>query len=163
MNGQVGEDGQVGEEPVRHLRVGAYALVVVQGRVLLTQMSAHTPVPGHWGLPGGGIDHGEAPLDAVVREVREETGHVLRDLRLAHVGSHRFTARSPSGRLEDFHSLQVIYTAGVEQVVRPRVLDLGGSTEQAAWVPVRELDVLPLLEGIRDWLAAVLDLPHLAR
>ena len=29
---------------------------------------------GSWTLPGGGVDHGEAPRTAVVREVREECG-----------------------------------------------------------------------------------------
>jgi 8-oxo-dGTP diphosphatase len=44
------------------------------GRVLLCQQSQ-----GHrlWGLPGGSIRHGESPVHAVVRDVREETGMEL--------------------------------------------------------------------------------------
>jgi ADP-ribose pyrophosphatase YjhB (NUDIX family) len=144
------------EQPVPTLRVAAYAVVAVDGRVLLTQMSENTPVPGQWVLPGGGLDHGEAPIDAVVREVHEETGHVLRDVRLADVGSHRFTARSPAGRLEDFQSVQVVYTAGVEQVLEPVVLDVGGSTSQAAWVELADLPRLPITEGTSRWLEQLL-------
>jgi ADP-ribose pyrophosphatase YjhB (NUDIX family) len=144
------------EQPVPTLRVAAYAVVAVDGRVLLTEMSQNTPIPGQWVLPGGGLDHGEAPIDAVVREVREETGHVLRDVRLADVGSHRFTARSPRGRLEDFQSLQVVYTAGVEQVLEPVVLDIGGSTARAAWVALADLAKLPISEGTSRWLAQLL-------
>jgi 8-oxo-dGTP diphosphatase len=148
---EVGDEPEDGV-PVRKLRVGAYAVVVVDHRVLLTQMADNTPVPGLWVLPGGGVDHGEAPLDAVVREVREETGHELVDVRLADVGSHHFVARSPAGRLEDFHSVQVIYVGGVREVRDPEVLDVGGSTLQARWVPLGDLAGLPLTPGTREWL-----------
>lgn len=140
------------EQPVRMLRVGAYAVVVVEARLLLTQMAESTPVPGQWGLPGGGVDHGEAPLDAVVREVHEETGHELVDVRLVDVGSHHFVGRSPAGRLEDFHSVQVVYTGGVREVREPEVLDVGGSTVQACWVPMGEVPALDLTAGTREWL-----------
>jgi len=150
---------QGGEQPVAALRVAAYAVVAIDGRVLLTQMSQNTPIPGQWALPGGGLDHGEAPIDAVVREVHEETGHVLRDVRLADVGSHRFTARSPRGRLEDFQSIQVIYTADVEDVHEPVVLDVGGSTAAAAWVAIADLAQLDISEGTGRWLAQLLSDP----
>ncbi len=146
------------EAPVRLQRVAAYAVVVVDDRVLLTQLSDDTPLPGSWTLPGGGIDHGEAPYDAVVREVLEETAHALRDVQLLDVGSHRFTAHSPvTGRLEDYQSIQVVYTAGVEQVRAPQVLDVGGSTSDARWVPLDELADLALGPAARRWLARVLD------
>ena len=32
---------------------------------------------GQWDLPGGGLDHGENPRDAIVREVAEETGYTV--------------------------------------------------------------------------------------
>jgi 8-oxo-dGTP pyrophosphatase MutT (NUDIX family) len=145
------------EQPVPALRVAAYAVVAVDGMVLLTQYAAGiVPIAGQWALPGGGLDHGEAPIDAVVREVHEETGHVLRDVRLADVGSHRFTARSPKGRLEDLQSVQIIYTAGVEQVREPVVLDVGGSTSAAAWVALAELDDWPVSERTRRWLDQLL-------
>ena len=148
-----------GDGPVRMLRVGAYAVVVVDDHLLLTRMAESTPVPGQWGLPGGGIDHGEAPLEAVVREVREETAHELVDVRLVDVGSHHFVGRSPAGRLEDFHSVQVVYRAGVREVREPEVLDVGGSTAEARWVPVAEVAALDLTTGTREWLRRLRHLP----
>jgi 8-oxo-dGTP diphosphatase len=60
------------------LRVAAYAVVVESGQVLLPHW-LEGPISG-WTLPGGGIDPGEDPADAVVREVEEETGyHVVVD------------------------------------------------------------------------------------
>src|SRR3954467_948760 len=40
---------------------------------------------GRWGLPAGAIDPGETPAEAVAREVREETGLVVRATRIAGV------------------------------------------------------------------------------
>ena len=51
-------------------------LVVADDRLLLTQLAARTGAGGRWNLPGGGLDPGEGPEDAVVREVLEETGQV---------------------------------------------------------------------------------------
>jgi 8-oxo-dGTP diphosphatase len=62
------------EEPVRRQRLAAYAMVVADGAILLTQLSHRTGLPGGWTLPGGGVDHGEDPKDTVVRETFERPG-----------------------------------------------------------------------------------------
>ena len=48
------------------------------GRVLLIR---HSYGSGSWMLPGGGIDRGETPLHAAIRELAEETGCTLTDAR----------------------------------------------------------------------------------
>jgi 8-oxo-dGTP diphosphatase len=64
---------------------------------------------GTWMLPGGGLDHGEAPEDAVVREFAEETGYRVTVDRLLEVGSdHRMLANGT-----DFHGIYVIYAVTV--------------------------------------------------
>ncbi|MFF0726974.1 NUDIX hydrolase [Streptomyces sp. NPDC004134] len=54
-------------------RLAAYAVCIEDGRVLLAR---HVPPEGesNWTLPGGRVEHGEDPFDAVIREVAEETG-----------------------------------------------------------------------------------------
>ena len=52
-----------------------------QGELLLV----HRTDNGLWALPGGGVDPGESVTDAVVREVKEETGLDIADVRLCGV------------------------------------------------------------------------------
>jgi ADP-ribose pyrophosphatase YjhB (NUDIX family) len=64
------------------------------GRVLFMRRADD----GRWGLPAGAVDPGESPADAIVREVREETGLVVRPTRVAGVfGGRRFRHRYPNG------------------------------------------------------------------
>ncbi len=53
--------------------VGVGAVIVHQGRVLLVQRGRE-PMKGRWSIPGGLVETGEMLSEAVVREVREETG-----------------------------------------------------------------------------------------
>lgn len=129
----------VGDEPLLRQRLAAYAVVVSddpagQEQILLTRLSGATPSPGRWTLPGGGVDHGEHPLTAAVREVHEETGMEVDVDRLVDIGSEHFTGRSPRGVLEDFHAVRVLVTATARRVREPEVLDVGGSTDLARWV-----------------------------
>jgi 8-oxo-dGTP diphosphatase len=60
-------------------RVGAYGLCRdAGGRVLLARGSERSEFPGVWSLPGGGVEQGEHPDEAVVREFAEETGLTVR-------------------------------------------------------------------------------------
>ena len=54
-------------------RLAAYAVCIQDGRVLLAR---YAPPVGEstWTLPGGRVEHGEDPFDAVIRELAEETG-----------------------------------------------------------------------------------------
>ena len=60
------------EFPVAPL-VGVGGVVVHENRVLLVQRG-HEPMKGKWTIPGGLIDVGETLREAVIREVKEETG-----------------------------------------------------------------------------------------
>jgi mutator protein MutT len=61
--------------------VGVGAVIVEAERVLLVRRGAE-PLKGHWSLPGGLVELGEGLLNAVVREVREETGLTVEPIEL---------------------------------------------------------------------------------
>lgn len=118
-------------------RVAAYAVVVARHRgtpsLLLTSF---TGAPDLWGLPGGGIDDGEDPGVAVLREVWEETGQRVHLREELAVDSAHWTGRSPGGRWEDFHAVRLVYVADCPHPGPTVVHDVGGSTDSADWVPV---------------------------
>ena len=121
--------------PFRLQRVAAYALVRRDDAVLLTRLSAAAAYPGRWTLPGGGIDHGEQPAVALAREVEEECGSTCEVGALLGVHDTHFSGTAPSGRLEDFHGVHLVFAATVADG-EPRVLEVDGTTDAVAWVPV---------------------------
>jgi 8-oxo-dGTP diphosphatase len=122
-------------------RVAAYGLVVVANEVLLTRLSEVTSAPGHWTLPGGGIDPGEHPRDAVARELYEETGLTGRAVALLGVDSFSTTRAVADDATERYHAIRVLYRVTVEASGPPQVLDVGGSTDEARWHRLADLDL----------------------
>lgn len=114
-------------------RPGVYAVLYDGEGVLLTHQAS--PIP-EFQLPGGGIDRGEHPIAALHREVMEETGWHIGNLR--HIGTYRRFVFMPE---YDMHAEKIctIYLA------RP-VLRLGPPTENghtAVWAdPKSALDLL---------------------
>lgn len=56
------------------LIVAAAALIDADGRVLLARRPQGKAMAGFWEFPGGKLDEGETPEEALVRELREELG-----------------------------------------------------------------------------------------
>jgi ADP-ribose pyrophosphatase YjhB (NUDIX family) len=126
-------------ETFRLQRPAAYALVRRDDEVLLTRISAVGHHSGSWTLPGGGIDHGESPRQAVVREAREETGLSVEVGALLGVDDVHFSGTAPNGRLEDFHGIHLVFAATVPDDAEPRVVESGGTTDAVAWVKVTDV------------------------
>ena len=135
------------ETVVPHQRVAAYAVVVAQERLLLTRLAERTGAAGRWNLPGGGLDPGESPAAAVVREVAEETGQVVDDVRLVDVMSQHWVGPSVRG-VEDYHAVRLLHVARCRRPTRPVVHDVGGSTSDARWVPLVELGAVPVVASV---------------
>ncbi|WP_409485009.1 NUDIX hydrolase [Arsenicicoccus dermatophilus] len=146
--------------PLVRTRVAAYAVVHGPRGVLLTVNSERTNAQGTYGLPGGGIEPGEDPEAAVVREVWEETGQDIYRPRLVAVLSQHWIGMSPKGVLEDFQAVRLVYGAELQRAQDLVVHDAGGTTEAAEWVTPARLPAIPLAPawaGVRDHLGTV---PH---
>jgi 8-oxo-dGTP diphosphatase len=131
-------DALVDHQPLRLQRVAAYALVRRGGDVLLTRLSARAAHPGRWTLPGGGIDHGEHPAVALAREVEEECGLPCEVTDLLGVHDTHFAGHAPSGRIEDYHGIHLVFGATVAPG-EPHVREVDGTTESVAWVTVADV------------------------
>jgi 8-oxo-dGTP diphosphatase len=108
------------------LAVGA---VVVDHDRLLMVRRAHAPHAGTWSVPGGRVEHGESLLEAVTRELREETGlegisaeghYVVLDFEVTLVGDDQPTA--------------------------------GDDAAEAVWVELHEVAERDLAEGLAELL-----------
>ncbi|EAP97313.1 hypothetical protein JNB_17623 [Janibacter sp. HTCC2649] len=138
---------------VPYQRIAAYAVVRSSRGILMTELSDRTNAAGLWNLPGGGLDLGEDPTDAVVREVHEETGQHVVGVALLTVMTRHWVGRAPNGRVEDFHAVRLFHTAHCPEPTVPVVLDVGGSTSDARWMPETELTSLPLASSVPEALA----------
>jgi 8-oxo-dGTP diphosphatase len=74
------------------LTVVAVALVDTDGRVLLAKRPEGKPMAGLWEFPGGKIQDGESPEEALIRELREELGINVKQACLAPItfASHEY-------------------------------------------------------------------------
>ncbi|MBD8870728.1 NUDIX domain-containing protein [Nocardioides donggukensis] len=120
-------------------RVAAYAVVRRGTDLLLTRVSARGHQPGAWTLPGGGVDHGETPAAALAREVREECGLDVEVGDLLDVHDVHLVGTAPSGQTQDYHGVHLIFAGTAPPDAVPRVDEVGGTTDAAAWVPVDDV------------------------
>ena len=95
---------------------------------------------GFWSVPGGRVEEGETLAEAVVRELREETGieGVCGEL----VGVEEVLA-------EGFHFVILDYAVSVLERDDPVA---GDDASEAAWVPLADVAELPLTEGLAEFL-----------
>jgi 8-oxo-dGTP diphosphatase len=70
--------------------VVAAAVIVEDGRVLLTQRKSGTHLAGAWEFPGGKVEAGEDPREALRRELAEEIGITARVGEVVDVTFHRY-------------------------------------------------------------------------
>ena len=112
-----------------------------RGRLLLIRRG-HAPGAGLWSLPGGRIEPGETDAEALVREMREETGLVIE------AGQLIGTVRRPTqdGGLLDIRDYAATVTGGT--------LRAGDDAADARWVAASELETLPVTEGLVEALTS---------
>jgi 8-oxo-dGTP diphosphatase len=87
---------------VKLILVAACALIDADGRVLIAQRPEGRSMAGLWEFPGGKVEAGERPEEALIRELKEELGIAVKEACLAPLtfASHTY---------EDFQLLMPLY------------------------------------------------------
>lgn len=140
--------------PTPRTRLGAYAVTRdADGRVLLCRLAATEVEAGAWTLPGGGVEFGEHPDAAVLRELQEEAGLTGRIASVLGVFS-RVYPRSRAASGGDLHFLGFLYA--VEPTGGLLRDEVDGSTDTCAWFAPDELASLRIVAVARHALELAL-------
>jgi 8-oxo-dGTP pyrophosphatase MutT (NUDIX family) len=133
------------DELGRVTRLAAYGVLHRSDAVLLCRIAPAYPAAGDWTLPGGGIEFGEPPDVAVVREVEEETGLVARITGEPKIFSHTGVWPARPGRPQPvrFHHLRFVYP--MEVVGGSERVEVDGSTDACGWFTREQLAGMPLV------------------
>ncbi len=135
------------ESTLRLVLVAACALIDPDGRVLIAERPPGKAMAGLWEFPGGKVEPGERPEEALIRELGEELGIVVTEPCLAPFtfASHHYP---------DFHLLMPIFVCR-----RREGTPIPRDHTALKWVRPRELSRypmppadLPLIPMLRDLL-----------
>jgi ADP-ribose pyrophosphatase YjhB (NUDIX family) len=131
------------------------AAIFRDGRVLIVRRG-RPPAHGLHTLPGGGVELGETLEQAVIREVREETGLAIAPLGL--VGFREAIARDVAGRVERHFVILPFAARWIEGEIA-----LNEELAEAQWRKPDELAGLKTTEGLAEIVAAAAERIALAR
>lgn len=129
--------------------LAASAAIVRDGKVLVVRR-ARPPANGLFTLPGGVVETGETLVEAVAREVREETGMTIEPVALA--GFREAIVRDGQSRVE--RHFIILCFASRWRAGEPI---LNEELSEARWLEPAELAGLPTTPGLAEIMAAAFD------
>jgi 8-oxo-dGTP diphosphatase len=126
-------------------RIAAYGICRDdEGSLLLARASAALSIQGRWFLPGGGVQHGESPLESLCREVEEESGLRITPGPLFDILSD---VRSlPDGT--SLHTVRLVYE--VDAWSGTLRAEENGTTDAVGWFTLEEVEAMPLAHYARQ-------------
>lgn len=129
----------------RKSHLGVYALINRNDNVALI-LKSRGAYAGSWDLPGGSIEFGESPMQALVREVYEETGLQVQTAALVDTLSARVPYKNSVGEDVELHHLGIIFTCEVKASEELRHTGDDQDASAARWVSrleAQNLDLTP--------------------
>ncbi|MFB6145172.1 MAG: NUDIX hydrolase [Candidatus Nanohaloarchaea archaeon] len=107
------------------------------GKYLLVQRAEHDSNPGKWEFPGGGIDEGEAPKEAALRELKEEAGL--------------------TGKIKDKAGSKLVVYGNRDFEMHQFLVEVEGNAVKLSrehqdyeWIEPEEVHGFDIVEGIKD-------------
>jgi 8-oxo-dGTP diphosphatase len=116
------------------LKCACVALIDHENRIFVDKRSQHGSMPGVWECPGGKCEAGESPIEAAIREVKEEIDITLFKNKLDYISCYR-----PSHGGFALHFFATRYWEGD--------IKLLANQEDMLWCSIEDLKKLPLPDG----------------
>lgn len=127
--------------PSPKTRFGAYAILIDQGKILLCRLCNPDKWHGYWTLPGGALEFGESPEQAMIREVEEETGFIVRPIGITGIDTIY-------NRTAPYHGVRVVYHAEITGGTLRH--ETSGSTDRCEWHDLSRLHEIGLVDLVQE-------------
>jgi ADP-ribose pyrophosphatase YjhB (NUDIX family) len=135
-----------------HRAFGVYAVIYKEGNLFVIY-KGKGPYRNRYDLPGGSLEEGEGLLEAVIREVKEETG--LSAAISEQIGTADFLLPLKWKNFTHVHHTAVLYVAEATGNVQVPEQFAGQDAKEAAWIPIEQLAAAnssPLVTQAVKWL-----------
>ena len=132
----VNEDRPSGKDAHRWRVIVVGVIQNAAGEYLICRKPKNRGVfPGQWALPGGGIEPGERMEAALRREIQEEVGIQVFDIRPLLFRDGQYPKLYPDGSREDVYMIFLVFTCRAAS----NVVAIGEEFEASAWVSKEQL------------------------
>lgn len=129
--------------------IPAVGAIILNGDQVLLIQRGQAPSKGKWTLPGGVVELGETPEEALVREIREECHLDIQPQGIVKVVNR--VIKDERGQIK-YHYLILDYLAYCqsEQCCSEHSLQAGSDVKDARWIPLEDIRLYDVTEGLRD-------------
>lgn len=118
------------------MRICANGIIEYQGKYLICKMPQNKGVyPGQWAIPGGGIDPGETMEQALAREIWEEVGLKIHQIRPLLFSDEHKDKLKPNGTAEKIYMIFLVFTCQAQT----NKVQINDEFEDYAWVSLDQI------------------------
>ena len=127
------------------LQQGAVSAIILNENkgILFTQRSLSDDfLPGYWELPGGGMDYGETPQAALMREIKEECGLGIEIIKPIAANTYF---------IKDLQRIEITFLC---KAINPTEIKLSHEHSDYKWLKITEVNTIEVTEYIKKILAS---------
>ncbi len=125
---------------IQRIAVDGYIVNEKNEVLLLKRKDDDDFLPGHWGLPGGASEFGEEPIEATMREVKEETGLDVNVLYPLRVSTYFSDAKKTK------HTVKIVYFCKLKKSKQKPTIGTEHSAYQ--WINIHQTKTI---SPVSDW------------